>query len=155
MNFKATNEAWFDWLSESIDAYGYELIHLEWVGRASSRVLRLYIDAPGGITLDDCAFVSKQVGRWLDVEDPIPSQYTLEVSSPGIERPLARREHYENFIGERIQLSTMIKCGGRKQFLGQLVNVIGDSIEMEVDGTSYTIKLTNIRQARLKPVLEH
>lgn len=155
MNFEATNDSLFDLLSDSIDVYGYELIHLELVGRDSSRVLRLFIDAPGGITLDDCAFVSQQVGRLLDVEDPIPSRYTLEVSSPGIERPLARREHYENAIGERIQLSTMIKCGGRKNFLGQLVKVADDSIVLEADGTSYTIDLTNVRQARLKPVLEH
>ena len=155
MNFEATNDSLFDLLSDSIDVYGYELIHLELVGRESSRVLRLFIDAPGGITLDDCAFVSQQVGRLLDVEDPIPSRYTLEVSSLGIERPLARREHYENVIGERIQLSTMIKCGGRKNFLGQLVKVVDDSIVMEADGTSYTIDLTNVRQARLKPVLEH
>ncbi len=155
MNFEATNDSLFDLLSDSIDVYGYELIHLELVGRESSRVLRLFIDAPGGITLDDCAFVSQQVGRLLDVEDPIPSRYTLEVSSPGIERPLARREHYENAIGERIQLSTMIKCGGRKNFLGQLVKVVDDSIVLAADGTSYTIELTNVRQAKLKPVLEH
>ncbi len=155
MSFEATNDSLFDLLSDSIDVYGYELIHLELVGRESSRVLRLFIDAPGGITLDDCAFVSQQVGRLLDVEDPIPSRYTLEVSSPGIERPLARREHYENAIGERIQLSTMIKCGGRKNFLGQLVKVVDDSIVLEADGTSYTIDLTNVRQAKLKPVLEH
>ena len=155
MSFEATNDSLFDLLSDSIDVYGYELIHLELVGRESSRVLRLFIDAPGGITLDDCAFVSQQVGRLLDVEDPIPSRYTLEVSSPGIERPLARREHYENAVGERIQLSTMIKCGGRKNFLGQLVKVVDDSIVLEADGTSYTIDLTNVRQAKLKPVLEH
>ena len=155
MSFEATNDSLFDLLSDSIDVYGYELIHLELVGRESSRVLRLFIDAPGGITLDDCAFVSQQVSRLLDVEDPIPSRYTLEVSSPGIERPLARREHYENAIGERIQLSTMIKCGGRKNFLGQLVKVVDDSIVLEADGTSYTIDLTNVRQAKLKPVLEH
>ncbi len=155
MNFEATNDSLFDLISDSIDDYGYDLIHLELVGRESSRVLRLFIDAPGGITLDDCAFISQQVGRLLDVEDPIPSRYTLEVSSPGIERPLVRREHYENFVGERIQLSTMIKCGGRKNFLGQLVKVVDDSIVLEADGTSYMIDLSNVRQARLKPILEH
>ena len=154
MNYEATNDSLFDLLSDSIDDYGYELIHLELVGRESSRVLRLFIDAPGGITLDDCAFISQQVGRLLDVEDPIQGRYTLEVSSPGIERPLVRREHYENVVGERIQLSTLIKCGGRKNFLGQLVKIVDDSIVLEADGTSYTIDLTNVRQARLKPVLE-
>ena len=155
MNFEATNDSLFDLISDSIDDYGYDLIHLELVGRESSRVLRLFIDAPGGITLDDCAFTSQQVGRLLDVEDPIPGRYTLEVSSPGIERPLVRREHYENFVGERIQLSTMIKCGGRKNLLGQLVKVVDDSIVLEADGTSYMIDLSNVRQARLKPILEH
>ena len=151
MYYSAANESLYQMLSENVDAYGYDLIHLELLGRSSSRILRLYIDAPGGITLDDCVFVSQQVGRLLDVEDPISSRYTLEVSSPGIERPLARREHYQEAVGKRIQVSTIVKCQGRKNFLGTLTCVVDDAIVIEVDGTTYVIELTKIRQAKLKP----
>ena len=82
MEAATTTESLYGLLDASIDSYGYELVHLELVGREKSRVLRLYIDAPGGVTLDDCAFVSGQVSRLLDVEDPLPGKYTLEVSSP-------------------------------------------------------------------------
>ena len=141
-------------LEDSIDSYGYELVHLELVGREKSRVLRLYIDAPGGVTLDDCVFVSQQVSRLLDVEDPIEGNYSLEVSSPGIERPLAKREHFEQVIGERIEVSTLVKSNGRKKFLGQLLEVAGPNLIVEVEDGAVTIDMTNIRRARLKPNLD-
>ena len=141
-------------LEDSIDSYGYELVHLELVGREKSRVLRLYIDAPGGVTLDDCVFVSQQVSRLLDVEDPIEGNYSLEVSSPGIERPLAKREHFEQVIGERIEVSTLVKSNGRKKFLGQLLEVAGHSLIVEVEDGAVTIDMSNIRRARLKPNLD-
>jgi len=137
-------------LEEAVDSYGYELVHLELVGREKNRVLRLYIDAPGGVNLDDCVFVSQQVSRLLDVEDPIPGQYTLEVSSPGIDRPLAKFEHFENALGQRIDVSTLTKCNGRKNFLGLLRTVEDNSIVMDVDGQSYAIELNNIRRAHLR-----
>ena len=141
-------------LENSIDSYGYELVHLELMGREKSRVLRLYIDAPGGVNLDDCVFVSQQVGRLLDVEDPIEGTYSLEVSSPGIERPLAKREHFEDAIGERIEVATMMKCDGRKRILGQLLDVVNHSVIVESDGVKFTIEMNNIRRARLKPDLD-
>ena len=137
-------------LEDAIDSYGYELVHLELTGRDKNRVLRLYIDAPGGVNLDDCTFVSQQVSRLLDVEDPIQGQYTLEVSSPGIDRPLAKREHFENVVGQRIDVSTMIKCNGRKNFLGLLQAVENNTIVMDVDDQSYTIEMNNIRRANLR-----
>ena len=153
MEAATTTESLYGLLDASIDSYGYELVHLELVGREKSRVLRLYIDAPGGVTLDDCAFVSGQVSRLLDVEDPLPGKYTLEVSSPGIERPLAKREHFENAVGERVDVSTMIQCDGRRNFLGKLMKVEGNSIVLDVDGMSFAIELNNVRRARLKPNL--
>ena len=141
-------------LDEAIDEYGYELVHLELVGREKNRTLRLYIDAPGGVTLDDCVFISQQVSRLLDVEDPIQGQYNLEVSSPGVERPLAKREHFENALGERIEVATMIKNDGRRNFLGQLLKVERNNIVIDVDNQSYVISLNNIRRARLKPGLD-
>ncbi len=144
----------YDLLETSIDNFGYELVHLELTGRDKSRVLRLYIDAPGGIALDDCVFVSQQVSRLLDVEDPIDGNYSLEVSSPGIERPLAKREHFEQVIGERIEVAMLMKCAGRKRILGQLRDVLDRSVMVEVDGAVIAIEMNNIRRARLKPDLE-
>lgn len=141
-------------LEDSIDSYGYELVHLELMGREKSRVLRLYIDAPGGVNLDDCVFVSQQVSRLLDIEDPIEGTYSLEVSSPGIERPLAKREHFEEAIGERIEVTTMVKCDGRKRILGELQDVAGHSIIVDSGGVRFAIEMNNIRRARLKPDLD-
>lgn len=144
----------YEMLEQSIDDYGYELVHLELMGREKSRVLRLYIDAPGGVTLDDCVFVSQQVSRLLDVEDPIEGNYSLEVSSPGIERPLAKREHFEQVIGERIEIATLVKCDGRKKILGQLRAVDGHTLVVEVEDSSITVEMNNVRRARLKPNLD-
>lgn len=141
-------------LDENIDNYGYELVHVEMIGRETSRTLRLYIDAPGGVTLDDCTFVSRQVGRLLDVEDPIPGQYTLEVSSPGIERPLAKLEHFESSVGERVEVVTLRKCGDRRNFLGILRSATESQVEIEVDADTYVIERSNIRKANLKPDLD-
>ncbi len=140
-------------LEDSIDSYGYELVHLELVGRDKSRILRLYIDAPGGVTLDDCASVSQQVSRLLDVEDPIDGGYSLEVSSPGIERPLAKRQHFRQVIGERIEVSTYVKCEGRKKIMGQLLAVTDQALKVKTEGTTIIIAMNNIRRARLKPNL--
>ncbi len=150
----SSNGGLYELLDVNIDSYGYELVHLELTGREKSRVLRLYIDAPGGITLDDCVFVSQQISRLLDVEDPIQGRYSLEVSSPGIERPLAKREHFEKVIGEKVEVVTMIKCDGRKNFLGRLSNVEEQFIVVEVDGKHYRIDFGNVRKARLKPSLD-
>ena len=138
-------------LDEAVDGYGYELVHSELVGRGKSRVLRLYIDAPGGVDLDDCVFVSRQVSRLLDVEDPLQGSYTLEVSSPGIERPLAKREHFEESVGQWVDVSTWVQCNGRKNFLGELRSVENDCIVVDADGDSHTIEISGIRRARLKP----
>ncbi len=144
----------YELLDSSIDSYGYELVHLELMGREKSRVLRLYIDAPGGVTLDDCVFVSQQVSRLLDVEDPIEGGYSLEVSSPGIERPLAKREHFEQVIGKRIEVATFVKCDGRRKIQGRLLDVGDHSLKVEVDGTPLLIEMHRIRRARLKPNID-
>ena len=144
----------YELLEESIDSYGYELVHLELMGREKSRVLRLYIDAPGGVTLDDCVFISQQVSSLLDVEDPIEGNYSLEVSSPGIERPLAKKEHFEQVIGERIEVATLVKCDGRRKIIGQLLTVVDHSLEVDVEGATIRIDMNNIRRARLKPNLD-
>ncbi len=150
----AANQGLHDMLDDAIEGYGYELVHLELVGREKSRVLRLYIDAPGGITLDDCVYVSQQVSRLLDVEDPFTSRYTLEVSSPGIERPLAKPEHFAEAVGQWVEVSTLTKIEGRKNFLGRLLKVEDDSFVVDTTDATYTINMSNVRRARLKPDLD-
>ncbi len=138
-------------LEPGTEALGYELLEIELGGSGRQRVLRVYIDAPGGITVDDCEFVSRQLSAVLDVEDPIAGQYTLEVSSPGIERPLVRREHFERFLGERVQVSTRGYHLGRRRFLGELRQVDEADITVEVDGEVYVLPMADIEKARLKP----
>lgn len=113
---------------------GLEVVHWETVGPRGSFVLRIYIDKPGGVTHGDCEVVSNQVGTLLDVEELISSRYTLEVSSPGIERGLYKRADYERFAGSRVKLKTSEPIDGQRNFRGKLIGLAGDSIRIEADG---------------------
>jgi ribosome maturation factor RimP len=113
---------------------GLELVHWEMVGPRNNFMLRIYIDKPGGITHADCEMVSNQVGTLLDVEDLIPHSYTLEVSSPGIERGLYKRADYERFTGSRVKLKTYEPIGGQRNFRGELLGISGDTVSLNADG---------------------
>lgn len=113
---------------------GLELVHWELVGPRSNSMLRIYIDKPGGVTHADCEVVSNQVGTLLDVEDLIPHSYTLEVSSPGIERGLYKRADYERFQGSRVKLKTFEPIAGQRNFRGKLIGIAGDTVTLEADG---------------------
>jgi ribosome maturation factor RimP len=112
---------------------GLELVHWETVGPRNHFVLRIFIDKPGGVTLGDCERVSNQVGTLFDVEDLIPNQYTLEVSSPGIERGLYKPADYERFTGSRVKLRTAQPIGGQRNFKGVLLGISGDIVSLEAD----------------------
>jgi ribosome maturation factor RimP len=112
---------------------GLELVHWETVGPRNHFVLRIFIDKPGGVTLGDCERVSNQVGTLFDVEDLIPSQYTLEVSSPGIERGLYKPADYERFTGSRVKLRTAQPIDGQRNFKGVLLGISGDIVSLEAD----------------------
>src|SRR5436309_3066463 len=112
---------------------GVELVHWETVGPRNHFVLRIFMDKPGGINLGDCERVSNQVGTLLDVEDLIPNQYTLEVSSPGIERGLYKFADYERFAGSRVKLRTATPINGQRNFKGKLLGISGDVISFEAD----------------------
>ncbi|HJQ27169.1 MAG TPA: ribosome maturation factor RimP [Blastocatellia bacterium] len=112
---------------------GLELVHWETVGPRNHFVLRIFIDKPGGVTLGDCERVSNQVGTLFDVEDLIPNQYTLEVSSPGIERGLYKRADYERFTGSRVRLRTAAPINGQRNFKGKLLGISGDLVSLEAD----------------------
>ncbi len=113
---------------------GLELVHWETVGPRNHFVLRIFIDKPGGVNHGDCEAVSNQVGTLLDVEDLIPYKYTLEVSSPGIERGLYKRKDYERFAGNRIKLKTSEPINGQRNFRGRLIGIDQDTVKFEADG---------------------
>lgn len=112
---------------------GLELVHWETVGPRNHFVLRIFIDKPGGVTLGDCERVSNQVGTLFDVEDLIPNQYTLEVSSPGIERGLYKPADYERFSGSRVKLRTAAPINGQRNFKGKLLGISGSIVSLEAD----------------------
>lgn len=137
-----------------VEPMGYELIGVEHLSRGSSQggaILRVYIDAEAGITLDDCAAVSHQLSGVLDVEDPIQGHYDLEVSSPGLDRPLFTVDHFERFPGQRAKVRLATKLEGRRHFEGRLAGVRGDRLCLEVDGVILELPLALIESARLVP----
>jgi ribosome maturation factor RimP len=112
---------------------GLELVHWEMVGPRNNFVLRIYIDKPGGVNHGDCETVSNQVGTLLDVEELIANRYTLEVSSPGIERGLYKRADYERFAGNRVKIKTFAPIGGQRNFRGLLVGISDDTVSIDTD----------------------
>ena len=138
-------------IEPAVTALGYELVGVEYLPQGRHSLLRVYIDSDDGITIDDCEAVSRQVSAVLDVEDPIKGQYTLEVSSPGVERPLFTREHYERFLGERVQIRLQAPLEGRRRFTGTLKALDGGDVVVEVDGEEIPLPLEQIEKAHLAP----
>lgn len=138
-------------LEPGIERLGYELADLEVKLGGRGGVLRIFIDHPAGIGLDDCEKVSMAVSALLDVEDPLPGHYNLEVSSPGLDRKLTKAEHFQRFEGETLKVSMRFPIDGRKRFRGTLVSSDDENIVMEVDGESYALPMATIDTARLVP----
>jgi len=143
-------------LEPPIEALDYELVDVEFAREGRGGVLRIFIDRPrddgsGSITVDDCARVSHAVSQVLEIEDPIKGHYTLEVSSPGFDRILRKREHFERFLGERIFAEMKLPIDGRRRFVGMLKAIADDSIVVEVDGQAHSLPLERIQKARLRP----
>lgn len=131
---------------------GYELWHIESIGSGKSAVVRLYIDAPEGIDIDDCEKVSHDVSAALDVADDGQAAYTLEVSSPGLDRPLVTAEHFERFIGERARVRMFAPVEGQRKFRGVIAAVNGSVVELACDDATYELPVGDMAQARLDPV---
>ncbi len=141
-------------LEPAIERLGYELIDLEAKLGGKGGLVRLYIDKPEGIDLEDCEKVSLAVSALLDVEDPIPGNYNLEVSSPGLDRKLTKIEHFQRFAGETVKVQTRFPIEGRRRFRGTLVSADEENIVVEVDGESHSLPLKTIDTARLVPAVE-
>lgn len=130
-------------------AEGLELVHVEYLRDRGGRVLRLYIDRPGGVTVDDCAYVSRQLGDWLDVSLDDIGPYSLEVSSPGPERPLGKASDFDRFRGRKARISISPPRQGRKNFTGFLGGVSNGTVSLETEEGFVEIPLAKIRKARL------
>lgn len=146
---------------------GYELVELEYAAGRAQAVLRIFIDKPAsmegeakegqvkegqGITVDDCERVSREVAALLDVDDPIPTAYTLEVSSPGFDRVLRTPAHFERFVGSRVFVELKAPRAGRRRYTGMLQAASATGIELEVDKQKVEITFDEIGKARLAPV---
>ena len=138
-------------LERIVEFAGMELVHVEARRESGGTILRLYIDREGGVTLEDCARVSRQVSAELDADDPLPGRYTLEVSSPGLDRPLVRPADYTRFLGKEAQVQTHEALAGRKRFKGTLAGADAVGIRIDVDGVSYAITYAQIERAKLVP----
>lgn len=130
---------------------GYELVDLEFSPGRSHAQLRLFIDRPEGIAVEDCERVSREFSALLDVKDPIPTAYTLEVSSPGMDRLLRKPGHFARFVGERVYVELLAPRDGRRRYTGKLVSADEEQIEMQVDGIVERIAYGDIDRARLVP----
>jgi ribosome maturation factor RimP len=136
------------------ESLGCELWGLEYMTQGQSILLRIYIDKADGIGLEDCEKVSRQVSAVMDVEDPISKEYTLEVSSPGMDRPLYKLEHYSAFAGSKVRLRLRVAFEGRRKFSGLLKGVEEDEVVLEVDNEEYLLPFELIDKANVVPEFE-
>ena len=146
--FGIVQEAWKLFESE-LEELGYELIEIEYLMENGSMVLRLYLDSPKGITIDDCAEASRMISAFMDQSDFISSEYLLEVSSPGIERPIRKPCDFERFIGESVKLKTVTPIEGRRRYKGILAGFSDGLIAIDVDGTIHQVHIENVKRAKL------
>ena len=148
MSQSVDKQALIDLLEPPLQALGFELVDLD--ARIGGRgLLRLYIDREPAVTLADCELVSEQIGAFLDVEDPLPGHYVLEVSSPGIERRLRTAAHFERFLYDEIRVELSKPRDGRRRFRGRLCDAGAGAIAVDVDGTVWRLSLADIADARL------
>jgi ribosome maturation factor RimP len=136
-----------------VEGLGFEFWGMEYLAKGKDSVLRIFIDtdAEKGIDVEDCAQVSRQVSAILDVEDPISGEYNLEVSSPGMDRPLYELSQYQRFIGSVVALRLRVPFDGRRKFKGQLTGVEGDEVVLLVDNEEYLLPIELIEKANIVP----
>ena len=144
-----------DILRPVVEGLGYEFWGIEFRSQGYQSLLRVFIDdVENGIGVDDCEKVSRQVSGVMDVEDPIKTEYTLEVSSPGMDRPLFRPEQYQTFVGHQVQIRLRMAFEGQRKFQGLIKGVEGDDIVVVVDDHEYLLPFDSIEKAQIIPVFE-
>ena len=150
LSYTARKDRLIELLEAPLQALGYELVDLE-AHTGSKGLLRIYIDQESGINLDDCEFVSRQLGAVLDVEDPIAGRYVLEVSSPGLDRPLRTPEHFRRYCDHVVRVRLNHTRDGHRNFKGRLLSVEEQDIVVEVDKETFRLALADIASAQLVP----
>jgi ribosome maturation factor RimP len=136
-------------LAPTVNDMGYELWGCEYLSQGKHSLLRIYIDKAEGIGIEDCQDVSHQVSALLDVEDPIPGNYSLEVSSPGIPRPLFKGWQYQQYIGQPVQVKTFKPVNKKRKLLGTIISVSDNSVVLNIDGEEHELLFSNIVKAYL------
>lgn len=136
-------------IEPTVNALGLELWGIEHVSQGKFSTLRIYIESDAGITVDDCEKVSRQVSAILDVEDPISGEYTLEVSSPGLDRPLFSIEQFENFAGSEVSVRLRSPLDGRRKFKGIITQVSEGTVCIEVDGETFNLPHAEVEKANI------
>lgn len=138
-------------IDPSLEADGFGVVHMAMINGADRKTLQIMAEnrKTGRITLDECTQINRTVSALLDVEDILDGAFNLEVSSPGIDRPLVKREDFERFAGFDAKLESTLPIDGRRKFKGQLIGLDGNSVIMRIDNQDYRIDLNNIQQAKL------
>ena len=136
-------------IGTTVQALGLELWGVELLQQGRYSLLRVYIEREEGVTIEDCEKVSRQVSALLDVEDPIAGENTLEVSSPGVDRPLFSIEQYAQYVGSEVNLKLRQALDGRRKFKGQIIKVSGDIVGLLVEGTEYDLEHSEIEKASI------
>lgn len=144
-------EALMQMLEPAVNAVGMELWGIEFLSQGRHSILRVYIDSDNGVTIDNCEAVSHQVSGILDVEDPISGEYNLEVSSPGMDRPLFTNQQFSRYVGEQIKVRLQMAVNGMRNFTGKLVQAENDTLTFEVESQQLTVSINQIDKANLVP----
>ncbi|MEM7206698.1 MAG: ribosome maturation factor RimP [Pseudomonadota bacterium] len=147
---RAAPDVW-SCVGDVVTGMGYEFVGARYGQEEGGLILRVFIDSENGISVDDCAEVSHQLSAVLDVEDILTSAYSLEVSSPGIDRPLFDAKDFQRFNGDTVAIKLAVPQNGRRRYKGRVVACEADEIEIEIDGECHTIPLASVDQANLVP----
>ncbi|MDD2443772.1 MAG: ribosome maturation factor RimP [Desulfotomaculaceae bacterium] len=133
-----------------VQELGLELVDVEFAKEGGQWRLRIFIDKPAGVGIEDCQRLSEELNGLLDKKDPIPQSYVLEVSSPGIERPLKKPDDYDRFAGSLVTIKTFIPFGNKRKFTGRIIGINGNRVTVDVEGVELILPYEQIASARLK-----
>ena len=138
-----------DLVEPILDEMGFELVDVEYLSLYGKWVLRLYIDTETGVTIDDCVSVSREIGDLIDIKEVVTHEYTLEVSSPGIDRPLKKEKDFVGAVGKKIKVRMIAPMDGRRSFTGYLEDFENGTLHIEVDGTPVALPWAEVEKANL------
>ena len=138
-----------------LEGMGFELVDVSYLSRQGRWVLVIYIDKTGGVTIDDCVKVSREIGYHIDVEDMIDNKYVLEVSSPGLDRPLTREKDFVRGLGRKIKVKTVTALRGQRHFVGRLMRFENGMIHLEIEGSTVALPLHDVDRANVVYEFDH